>query len=49
MSEDQVYLSWGAPDEINSYTSANMKIDQWVYGRTFIHFYNGKLNSWTEF
>ncbi|GAA0854484.1 hypothetical protein ABER99_21245 [Paenibacillus glucanolyticus] len=49
MSQDQVFLSWGAPDEINSYTSAKMKIDQWVYGRTYIHFHNGKLNSWTDF
>ncbi|WP_028592458.1 hypothetical protein [Paenibacillus massiliensis] len=48
MNKDQVYLSWGEPDDVNSYTSSSLKIEQWVYGRTYLHFYNGKLESWTE-
>lgn len=48
MNKDQVYLSWGEPDDVNSYTSSSLKIEQWVYGSTYLHFYNGKLESWTE-
>ncbi|SDM15430.1 hypothetical protein SAMN05428961_11089 [Paenibacillus sp. OK060] len=48
MSQDQVKLSWGSPNDITSYTSSNLRMDQWVYESTYLHFYNGKLESWTD-
>lgn len=49
MNFDQVLLSWGSPNDINSYTSKNLKIEQWIYGDTYLHFYNGKLESWSKY
>lgn len=49
MNQDQVLLSWGTPDDISSYTSSRVTMDQWVYGSTYLHFYNGILESWSDY
>lgn len=48
MNAQQARLSWGSPERINSYNRNNLRIEQWVYGRTYLYFYNGKLESWTD-
>ncbi|WP_342423131.1 hypothetical protein [Paenibacillus sp. FSL E2-0178] len=49
MTPEQVLLSWGGPNDINSYTSKNTRIEQWIYGNTYLHFYNGNLESWSKY
>nr|WP_308722919.1 hypothetical protein [Paenibacillus polysaccharolyticus] len=48
MNTQQARLSWGEPERINTYNTSNLRIEQWVYGRTYLYFYNGKLESWTD-
>ncbi|ANY75779.1 hypothetical protein BBD41_26150 [Paenibacillus ihbetae] len=49
MNQDQVLLSWGAPDDYSSYTGSYITMDQWIYGDTYLHFYNGILESWSDY
>lgn len=49
MTWEQVYLSWGYPDDSNSYTSYYSDMDQWIYGDTYLHFYDGVLESWSDY
>lgn len=49
MTREQVILSWGYPDDSNSYTSSYSDMDQWIYGDTYLHFYNGVLGSWSDY
>ncbi|WP_405169391.1 hypothetical protein [Paenibacillus sp. FSL H3-0286] len=45
MNEEQVLMSWGNPNDINSYHSSNKTMEQWVYEHNYLYFYDGKLNS----
>lgn len=49
MNQEQVLLSWGAPDDHSSYTGSYLTMDQWIYGDTYLHFYNGILDSWSDY
>lgn len=49
MTREQVLLSWGYPDDNSSYTSSYAAVEQWIYGNTYLHFYNGVLNSWSGY
>ncbi|UNK20029.1 hypothetical protein MNQ98_08435 [Paenibacillus sp. N3/727] len=49
MTREQVILSWGYPDDSNSYTSSYSDMDQWIYGDTYLHFYDGVLGSWSDY
>ncbi|WP_212977309.1 hypothetical protein [Paenibacillus azoreducens] len=49
MTPDQVLMSWGGPNDINTYTSSYSSFEQWVYGNTYLHFYNGRLDSWATY
>ncbi|PAU92611.1 hypothetical protein CK503_15850, partial [Aliifodinibius salipaludis] len=50
MTERQVRLSWGQPDDINSTVTAENRDEQWVYGdeteRTYLYFENGELTTY---
>ncbi|AJS58281.1 hypothetical protein [Paenibacillus sp. IHBB 10380] len=48
MNKDQVLMSWGGPNDINSYTSSNLHMEQWVYDNSYIYFYDGILKSWSN-
>ena len=53
MTENQVLLSWGYPNDINSYSSSFGSSKQWIYGdvlkgATYLYFKNGKLESWQK-
>jgi hypothetical protein len=45
MTSEQVRLSWGKPDKINTTTTANIEHEQWVYGREYLYVENGILRS----
>lgn len=49
MNQDQVLLSWGRPNDTSSYSSNTLTMDQWIYGDTYLHFYNGILESWSDY
>lgn len=49
MTEEQVRMSWGSPNDISNYTSSYVTMNQWVYGNTYLHFYDGILNSWASY
>ena len=49
MTREQVLLSWGYPDDSSSYTSSYAGVEQWIYGNTYLHFYNGILDSWSDY
>ncbi|MGF7048722.1 hypothetical protein J2T13_003230 [Paenibacillus sp. DS2015] len=48
MNAEQVLMSWGGADRINSHNKSNLRIEQWVYGNTYLYFYNGVLDSWND-
>jgi hypothetical protein len=45
MTSEQVRLSWGKPERINTTTTANIEREQWVYGREYLYVVNGVLRS----
>ena len=45
MSKEQVILSIGKPEKINTTSFANSTNEQWVYGDDYIYFENGILTS----
>ncbi|QED49467.1 hypothetical protein [Cytobacillus dafuensis] len=55
MTEDQVLLSWGYPNDVNSYDSEYIAMEQWIYGdildgaAIYLYFNNGTVTSWQEF
>ncbi|KOP84086.1 hypothetical protein LIS82_22385 [Cytobacillus solani] len=55
MTMEQVLLSWGYPDDVNSYDSDYIALEQWVYGdildgaAIYLYFDNGIVTSWQEF
>ena len=52
MTQNQVILSWGSPDDRNTYGSSYYgSTEQWIYGNvlksaTYLYFYDGELTSW---
>ncbi|HEY2491322.1 MAG TPA: hypothetical protein VGI33_00050 [Paenibacillus sp.] len=48
MNAEQVLMSWGGPDRINSHNKSYIRVEQWVYGNTYLYFYNGVLDSWND-
>jgi len=46
MSTDDVIAAWGKPDHVNTTVTAYGKHEQWVYGRQYIYFENGRVSSW---
>lgn len=55
MTMDQVLLSWGYPNDANSYDSDYISLEQWMYGdilegaAIYLYFDNGIVTSWQEF
>ncbi|USK69185.1 hypothetical protein [Peribacillus asahii] len=55
MTTNQVFLSWGYADDINSYSNSySGSTEQWIYGdvldgATYLYFRNNKLESWQDF
>ena len=46
MTEQQLLLSWGKPDKVNSTVGAYGVHEQWVYGQSqYVYMKNGKLDS----
>ncbi len=53
-SREQVVLSWGPPDRVNTRTIAGGVHEQWVYGdppfpKSYVYFENGFVKSWEFF
>lgn len=48
MTQEQVLLSWGKPDDINRNVGSWGNHEQWIYGNSYIYFKNGKLTSWQD-
>lgn len=53
-SREQVVLSWGSPDRVNTRTIAGGVHEQWVYGdppfpKSYVYFENGSVKSWEFF
>ncbi len=53
-SREQVVLSWGPPDRVNTRTIAGGIHEQWVYGdppfpKSYVYFENGLVISWEFF
>ncbi|WP_322907406.1 hypothetical protein [Paenibacillus campi] len=49
MTHEQVILSWGVPSDYNTYQSANLTYEQWIYAHNYLYFWNGKLSSAQSF
>ncbi|MGV2964445.1 MULTISPECIES: hypothetical protein [unclassified Paenibacillus] len=49
MTFNQVLLSWGSPNSTSNSTSSLGSIDIWVYGNTYVTFYNGQIYSWSDY
>jgi hypothetical protein len=46
MTADQIRLSWGKPEKINTTTTARREHEQWVYGQgQYLYVDNGVLKS----
>ncbi|WP_054956485.1 hypothetical protein [Paenibacillus dakarensis] len=45
MTKEQVFMSWGAPDDTSTYRSSRSTSDSWYYSRDSLFFYNGVLES----
>lgn len=46
MTKEECILSWGKPDDINKTNSSNFKSsEQWVYGKRYLYFSDGKLET----
>lgn len=46
MSKEQVRMSWGEPEDVNSTTTALGRTEQWVYpGSKYLYFRDGKLTT----
>ena len=45
MTKEQVKLSWGDPNDVNRTISKNYEREQWVYGRKYLYFINGILDT----
>ena len=54
MTDKQVRVSWGEPDDINVTTTSYSRQEQWIYGtnyrysRYYVYFDNGILTSWQD-
>jgi hypothetical protein len=53
-SKEQVVLSWGRPDHVNTTRTLVGVHEQWVYGeapfpKSYVYFENGLVNSWEFF
>jgi len=46
MTKDEVRASWGEPSDINRSAGSWGVHEQWVYGRQYLYFEDGKLTSW---
>ncbi|MEW4368245.1 hypothetical protein [Paenibacillus kandeliae] len=49
MTPQQVVLSWGMPSDRNTYQSAGLVYEQWIYPHNYLYFWNGKLTSGQSF
>lgn len=49
MTPQQVVLSWGMPSDHNTYQSAGVVYEQWIYPHNYLYFWNGKLTSAQSF
>jgi hypothetical protein len=45
MTAEQVQLSWGKPDRINTTSTARADHEQWVYGKEYLYVQDGILRS----
>lgn len=48
MSRAEVAASWGAPERKSEYVSRLSDSETWFYSKTWVHFSDGKLSSWTS-
>lgn len=48
MSRQEVYMSWGQPDKVNSSPGASGYVEEWIYFNRPVHLYlrNGFVTNW---
>lgn len=51
MSRQEIYMSWGQPDKVNSSPGASGFLEEWVYfaRRAHVFLENGFLTNWQEY
>jgi hypothetical protein len=48
MTQEQVMVSWGKPDQINQSEGGWKVYEEWVYGSTYLYFEQGILRNYEE-
>jgi hypothetical protein len=51
MSRQEVYMSWGQPDKVNSSPGASGYVEEWIYFNRPVHVYlrNGFVTNWQAY